>query len=451
MEDARQSEFRPEPELLNAAGGDVAICTLVTEPGWIAPAVDRDRVGFVAPLRTRSDLEWLLRTLALHPRIRHLVVCGDDLRSTGAALLALWEQGLGSDGRLPDSRGWLAPDLDPESLDAIRRHVGILDWRDKAPARVASDLLALPALPGANPPRPVANVEPPERTVFLSRKTSFPIFSGDAGDAWLQLLNLVLRIGTEKRTSAGERRAEALNAVVTIELPDDAGEFPAFLDFNADDFERYYRRFTSPAASEDAGPPGGERPFGSSGIAQLRAAIERLQRSHDARVGTPVLLEPGDLDTPDTAPSLVSASFNVTDGWPREALSLVRLQREVAERLDIGAGTATFVIHEAHVDARDWDRALRVLREAFRRPLPLQVDPSGIFLFGNDGGKARAMLLDHGANEIFWEEAFSDPEDLSWYIVDVMPWLLPQHVRYVGQECASLMRAIRECECYEQG
>ncbi|TAK52161.1 MAG: hypothetical protein EPO25_14385 [Gammaproteobacteria bacterium] len=61
------------------------------------------------------------------------------------------------------------------------------------------------------------------------------------------------------------------------------------------------------------------------------------------------------------------------------------------------------------------------------------------------------MLLDHDAGTIFWEGAFSDPEDLSWYIVDVMPWLLPQHIRYVGQECAALMRAIRAGECYVQG
>ena len=92
-----------------------------------------------------------------------------------------------------------------------------------------------------------------------------------------------------------------------------------------------------------------------------------------------------------------------------------------------------------------------LLKEFFERPLPLHVDPSGVFLFGNDGGEARAMLLDHDASSIQWEEAFSDPEDLSWYIVDVMPWLLPQHIRYVGQECASLMRAIREGGCYEQG
>jgi hypothetical protein len=452
---------------LNAAGGDVAICTLYAEPEHFVSELDRNRVSFVAPLRTRSDLESLLRTLHLRPHVRHLVLCGDDLRASGAALLALWDAGIDGAGRLPGSRGSLSPELDAESLDAIRRNIQLWDWRDEAPAAVASKVLGLPALARERQARTIPKPTPPERTVFLSRKTTFPIFSDDAGDAWLQLLNLVLRIGTEKVTSAGDRLAEALNAVVTIELPDAEGELAPFLEFNDDDFEHYYRRFSAPTPSEEPRHVCGERLFDRVGIDQLESVIDRLKQSHDTRSGTLVLLGPDDLGTPDAAPSIVSASFHVIDeqlfgsfvlrstdvynDWPFQALSLIRVQRGVAQRLGIGVGTASFVVHSAHVHDRDWARALRVLAESFKRPLPLQVDPSGIFLFGNDGGEARAMLLDHDADDIFWEEAFSDPEDLSWYIVDVMPWLLPQHIRYIGQECASLMRAIRENECYEQG
>jgi hypothetical protein len=61
------------------------------------------------------------------------------------------------------------------------------------------------------------------------------------------------------------------------------------------------------------------------------------------------------------------------------------------------------------------------------------------------------MLLDHDAATIFWEDAFETTQELSWYIVDTMPWLLPQHVRYVGQEASTLERAIRDGACYEQG
>ena len=142
------------------------------------------------------------------------------------------------------------------------------------------------------------------------------------------------------------------------------------------------------------------------------------------------------------------------------ALAMVGVVAEAAPRAFVLTPIGKTLRSDAHDSLRDvaiffghetHNRAWTALAEHFKRPLPLQVDPAGIFLFGNDGGQARAMLLDHDAGTIFWEEAFRDPEDLSWYIVDVMPWLLPQHVRYVGQECASLMRAIRDGECYVQG
>jgi len=296
-----------------------------------------------------------------------------------------------------------------------------------------------------------AETDIPERKVFLSRKTSFPIFSNDVSDGWLQLLNLVLRIGAEKQQPDGERLAEALNAVVTIGLPviaedlevevEEPAEFPPFLGFDREEFDRYYRRF--------------------------EGAVDRLKRSLEAQPDAASALDPRELCDPESIPHLVSASFDMVDGelfgsfvlrrtdvyrdWPLEAMALMRVQRELAASAGLALGAATFVVHSAALHARDWKRTQEVLDEFFKRPLPLQVDHSGIFLFGNDGGQARAMLLDHDAGTIFWEDAFANPEDLSWYIVDAMPWLLPQHIRYVGQECASLLRAMRENECYLQG
>ena len=195
--------------------------------------------------------------------------------------------------------------------------------------------------------------------------------------------------------------------------------------------------------------------------------MDRWQQLLDVDAGSMIMLEPGEMSALHIAPDLISATFNVVDGslygsfvlrsvdvysdWPLEAMSLTRLLGEVAGQLALGVGAATFVIHSAQLPAHDWERVQQVLADSFKRPLPLQVDHSGVFLFGNDGGQARAMLLDHDAGTIFWEEAFSSPQELSWYIVDAMPWLLPQHIRYVGQECAALMRAMQESECYLQG
>ncbi len=283
-----------------------------------------------------------------------------------------------------------------------------------------------------------------ERKVFLSRRTSFPLFSPDVADSWLQLLNLVLRIGTEKSPERGEPFAEALNTMLTIGLPVIAEdleveptkpeEFPAFLGFGREEFERHFVAW--------------------DGAQQVEAICERLKAEPSDAVLHP-------------SPNTVTAKFDVVDGalfgsfvlrnidvwtdWPLEAMSLLRLHGRVAERQGLEAGAATFILLSARLHAQDWAPPERVLAEHFRRPLPLQVDHSGVFLFGNDGGKARAMLLDHDAGTIYWEDAFETTEELSWYIVDTMPWLLPQHIRYVGQECSTLKRAIQEGACYEQG
>jgi hypothetical protein len=479
MEHTWQSDHLPKLEISNLEAGDVAVCGSFEKHAPILPKLDRSRVGFVAPLDSRSDLEWLLRGLCLHPNIRHLVLVGDDPKATGEALLALWQEGLDENGRIPGSRGRLAAELNAALLDTLRSYVDVSDGRGMPLAQAARAILDLPALPREMAPRAFPNPVVPERKVFLSRKTSFPIFSRDVGDSWLQLLNLAMRIGTEKQTDVGERLAEALNAVVTIGLPviaedleveaTEPEEFPAFLDFNREDFEHYRRQFEASSPPEEAGPrrDSAGRPQDGNGIDPLEAVCDRLKRSLDRQDATAAFLEPNELSNPKIAPDLISATFNVVDeslygsfvlrsadlytDWPLEAMALLHLQHEVTRRLGLEVGAATFVIHSAYLYERDWDRSLQVLRECFKRPLPLQVDHSGIFLFGNDNGQARAMLLDHDAGTIYWEEAFSNPEDLSWYIVDVMPWLLPQHIRYVGQECSTLMRAIREGECYEQG
>jgi thymidylate synthase len=467
MEHTWQINHLPKLRVTNLEAGDVAVCGSFAECAPMLPDLDDERVAFVAPLDSRSDLEWLLRGLHLHPKIRHLVICGDDPRATGEALRALWKEGLDEGSHLPGSRGSLSAEFDDTAIDVLRNSVRASDLRGKSLDDVASAIRDLPNDLGAHG-EPVnresrAFPNPPisERTPFLSRKTSFPIFSSDVGDGWLQLMNLVLRIGTEKQTSGGERIAEALNAIVTIETPvleDGALQvegFPDFFDFNSDDFDRFIVPFYA------------ERLRGSGGIDQLEAVCNRLKESLDTRAATIVFVEPNDVASASPLPDLISATFNVIDrklfgsfvlqsvdvytNWPLEAMVLIDLQRQIATRLGLETGSSTFIIHSAHLRDRDWDRSQRVLKESFKRPRPLHVDPSGVFMFGNDGGKPRAMLLNHDASHIMWEEAFENPEDLSWYIVDVMPWLHPQHIRYVGQECAALMHAIREKECYLQG
>jgi thymidylate synthase len=341
---------------------------------------------------------------------------------------------------------------------------------------VGRDIGDIPYLAQEMEARSFPPIDIPQQTTFPSRKTSFPILAEEVGDGWLQLLNLIMHCGTAKGTRNGDRLTEVLNAIVTIKLTGEE-EFPIYFDFGTDEFEVYYRHFYSLSRPEDADYTYGERlqnwswfnqeTNGMEQVNQMERTIDRLQRSHDTKSGTTVLLGPNDLDMLDDAPCVVLVTFNIVDkrlygtyvirsddiynAWPFNALSLIRLQREVAKRIGIPVDSATFISHSAHLYERDWDRALAKLDEWFKRPLPLQSDPSGLFFFGVENGRARALFVNHEADKVLWEGESSDPEELIRNIVDTMPWLTAQHMRYLGEEAVRLTLALRENVPYEQG
>jgi thymidylate synthase len=317
----------------------------------------------------------------------------------------------------------------------------------------------------------------PQQTTFPSRKTVFPLFVEELGDGWLQLINLVTHCGMVKGTRSGDRLTEVLNAVLTVKLTDEEGPIPPCFDFGADELESYYRHFVSLSPPEDVDYTYGERLQNWSWfnretnsmeqVNQLERTIARLESSHDTKGGTMVLLGPTDLDRLNDAPGVVSATFNIVDerlygtyvirsddiynAWPFNALSLTRLQREVSKRIGIPVDSATFISHSAHIYERDWDKAQAKLDEWFKRPLPFQADCSGLFFFSVENGVAKALFVTPEVDRVLWEGESPEPEELIRYIVDTMPWLAAQHIRYLGEEGAKLARALKEGVPYEQG
>ena len=295
----------------------------------------------------------------------------------------------------------------------------------------------------------MSEAESYEHTTFPSRKITFPLFAEEVEDGWLQLLNLVMHCGTVKGAEEGGRQAEVLNAIVTIKLAGEEG-LPSCFDIGTNEFEVYYRRSFSVSSPE--------------GVKRLDSAIDRLQRDHDTAT---VLLGPAGLDTPDDAPGVVSIIFNIVDqrlygtcvvrsddvynAWPLNALSLIRLQMEMSQRIGVPADSATFISHSAHIGEGDWGKARAKLDKWFERPLPFQADPAGLFFFGVEDGRARALFVGPDVDTVLWEGESADPADLVRHIIDTMPWLVAQHVRYLGEEAAKLAQALREDIPYEQG
>lgn len=112
----------------------VAVCTLSS---WdllnaLAKAPIAARLAIIGPLETENiGLERMLMTLLERPRIRWLILCGDEHpgRRPAQALLALLECGVDAQGMIPGARSRLArlSTLRPEHVDAVRRQVRVRD------------------------------------------------------------------------------------------------------------------------------------------------------------------------------------------------------------------------------------------------------------------------------------------------------------------------------------
>jgi tetrahydromethanopterin S-methyltransferase subunit A len=119
------------------AGDDaspVAVCTLSSFDllDELARSPVAARLAIIGPLETENvGLERMIMTLLERPRIRWLILCGDEHRGRrpAQAMRCLMERGVAADGTIPGARSRLARlrTLSPEHVEAARRQVQIRD------------------------------------------------------------------------------------------------------------------------------------------------------------------------------------------------------------------------------------------------------------------------------------------------------------------------------------
>lgn len=112
----------------------VAICTLASRDllDDLARSPLAAQVAIIGPLETENvGLDKMLATALERPRIRWLVVCGDESRGRyqGQALRALFATGIDDQGRILGGRSRRArlASLRAEHVDAVRRQLRLVD------------------------------------------------------------------------------------------------------------------------------------------------------------------------------------------------------------------------------------------------------------------------------------------------------------------------------------
>lgn len=462
------------PRLQFRERGPVAFCVLWNLIESVSERLPPElpQLGVIGNLRTPLGLSWLLRGLWQLPNVKKVVVWGSDLTGSGQALVQLWQEGVAAGHRVPDF-GWQLDQLIPlEAIDELRHSVQIVDCRKRG----LDDAVAELNWQGDGADRERKTFPPvlvPDLQFWPSRGTAIHIESSDPPNGWLGALQAVMHCGLPRETRKSEKLAHLFDLVVSFPVPELEELHPCF-DFSVEDLERYAAQILSPVRPEGVDYWYGERMQNWHGRNQLEEVINRLQKAPDTKRATIAILEAPDLETLEDAPCFTSATFaiveerlhgsyvfrshDIYEGWPFNAYAVLRLHRKIAQRLSCRLGRATFHSQNAQIYERHWGRALEKLRTfgpALARPsefLKFRTDPAGNFVFTITAQRTiSCAYMNFQHDQILWEVEHRDPKVVVAWIVESMPWLKPQHIRYLGVEEEKLCRALAGGEEYVQG
>lgn len=243
----------------------VALCTGWNDPEFAVSEETIEGFSIVAPLRSLTGIDIMLHNLAANPWIRYVGFwTGSSQDETERArrpkevLEALWRNGVEDDGTIRGTTYKLNKSLvEGGAIEVVRKtiqNVTLVNWHQKEKkelGELASSLV--PASPYMERIRlPELVIEEVES--LPSEEISIFVRQGKAADAWLHLLDRIMRYGknTLLETDQGTKVREIRFAHVVIEdeggnfyFPDWLAEIPE-LGLTLKDLEDYYHRYFCP-------------------------------------------------------------------------------------------------------------------------------------------------------------------------------------------------------------
>ncbi|HUW21648.1 MAG TPA: thymidylate synthase [Candidatus Bathyarchaeia archaeon] len=381
--------------LVNPSQGYIGIVTCWTAKEQVAPRMP-SQVALVGQLYTKAGIEFIIRNLWANPQISSLVVCGQDLTGSGQALVEFFER-----GTIDNQRPFFEEQIPRRDLVLIRKKVGLVSLLGEVdPDLIARKVAGLKfSPPFASRPKFFPQSQLME--AFPSEPSLFRVEAKTIGEAWLQILGLILKFGRRLPRiyvyGGYERVLLNLSVLITDEDIKKPKLWPYF-QFNKEQLKTYFRSFFSPERGGEAYTYG-ERLFAypSEGnvVDQVTKMANKLKSFPYNKGALAVLWQPAidnfPIRKPWRTPCLtlvqgiclgdelcLTAFFRANDmfaAWPQNCFALRKLQTEIAKKIGKKIGALTTISHTAFIDEADLPKAQKVIND--NQPLFCQLDPRG--------------------------------------------------------------------------
>ncbi len=347
-----------------------------------------NKVGAIGQLYSKEGVNYIIKNLFLNPKINTLIISGKDLSGSLEFLKNLIKNGESEKiihKEIPQEKieqflAWFSQHTYFTDEDKINDIISGLDIKDQDWIDITEEF-----------PEP----EQSESIDFPSEEVCIRLEDKKISDLWLKVLDRILKFGVNKMSQYSEMQREIVNltTIISDEDPDDPF-LPDFLYFNEKDLKEYYPQLMTDNVFEGVEYTYGSRLRNFQGIDQIKAIIDDLKANSYSRRAIAftwdVLTDTGNPKSPclNIINALVQRdrlyitaymrSNDMYRAWPQNAFAFRKIQKEIAEAINMPMGKLIIVSNSAHIYERDFLIASETV-EKHKPALECTQDPRGSF------------------------------------------------------------------------
>lgn len=415
----------------------------------------KGKVSIIGQLYSKEGINYIIRNLFLNPKIKHLVITGADLSGSVQELKNFLTTG---------ASDYLHPEIPEEKAkefyDYFKNNHSVIDI-DKIDDFIRN--LQCEDLNWTAEAVDFASHSIEVSKMFLSEDVGFRLEGAKVYDVWLKVLDRIIKFGKEKMSSYGESQLELIDTMTVIndDNPDDP-DLPDYLYFNKQDLINYYPQLMTDKVFEGVEYTYGSRFRNYDGINQIQGMINELKKEIYSRRAIAFTWNVEKDSDNEKCPCLdlvqalvqgdkiyITAYFRSNDmyrAWPQNAYGLLKIQKEIAEALDLRIGKLAIISCSAHIYERDI-KDVKDLLEKYKPSLECSPDFRGSFVVRIENGEIVVRHIDLDGvflQEIKGENAFEIRDRIVPFVSDIA------HAVYLGVELMKAETALKEGKEYIQ-
>lgn len=436
---------------------NVAVCTLWSKKEKVASVIDPERFCVIGNLYRSAGISPMIRNIFANPTIRYVLLWGDDLSESGDSLIALWQDGLDTEGRIIGGVGRVESEIATSDIDQLRFAVQLIDLRGHDINELTQVCSSLPDLPAFSEPRtfPIPTIELP--SVWPSEDLGFRLEGDLVAHVWLKILRTIGRYGKIKTSRYGNDKAlkEVINLVAIVRSEDpESLYYPDYLPMGREELEQYYPQVLTARNIAGTSYTYGDRLRNYDGFDQISNLVDLIRERPDSKrmFATTWKVHVDSLETKTgDAPCLTQMNATVRDGrvlltahfrsqdmfsaWPMNMFAVRKLHKFICDQSSLELGPTMMITHSAHIYAWDWELAWEIVSQNEKeiRARRWSQDPRGYVLISLKGGRINVEVFSAQHDKLL-ELEDSSAARLTHAIGAMDVFVMPSHLMYIGRE-----------------